>query len=95
MLKQFVSIQDVCALLNELVVLDPDCIKAFVFQRVPCNEAVADHPTIQVHQPKGEKPTVGLLGILNGIFGIQEDGMGALCAEVDDNNKLIGFRPIN
>jgi len=94
MLKQSITIKNVCDILNELIKLDQKCAETLVSQRVPCNESVADHPTIQVHQPPGEKPSVGLLGILNGLFGIQDDGFGALCAEFDDDNKLRRFKPM-
>lgn len=49
------------------------------------NEQLFAHPTIQCGQPRGVGPaTVGLVGILNGIFGIkEEDGWGYIYAELD------------
>ena len=94
MLKETITIQDVCDLLNELLEKDRYCINSLLFTRVTCNKAIADHPTVQVQQYKNDKlPAVGLIGIINGLFGIREDGMGAFCAEVDDNGELITFKP--
>lgn len=65
--------------------------------RVPCNEAMAHHPTIQVGNSRDtddpERPyTVGLLGILNGLFLPLENGWGPIMAELDDQeNRLIRF----
>jgi len=91
MIKENVSLSDVCKLLNELIVLDRNCAESLVSQRVACNDAVADHPTIMVDDSQGTT-SIGLLGVLNGIFGIHENGFGALCVEFD-NGKLICFKP--
>jgi hypothetical protein len=88
MIKETVSITDACALLNELLKLDPDCVYALVMNRIPCNEALLNHPTVMVQQYKSSS-AVGLLGILNGLFGVREDGFGAICVEMDDENKQI------
>jgi hypothetical protein len=92
MIKETITIQDVCDLLNELLKKDPFCINSLIFQRVFCNKAIANHPTVQVDQC-GNQPRVGLIGIINGLFGIREDGMGALCAEVNNDGELIVFKP--
>lgn len=55
--------------LNEAFELDPEAISKLVEMRVPCNDQLADHPTIQVVLPPGTNCYhVGLLGILNGII---------------------------
>jgi hypothetical protein len=81
--------EQVSAFLNTLVALDPDAMMALVESRVPCNEVLADHPTVQVHVGEGGQPMVGLLGILNGLVGD-----GRLCAVYDDNGRLLRFRPL-
>lgn len=95
MLKESVSVQDVCDLLNEMLKADYGCVEALVSYRAMCSDIIADHPTIQVRKFKDDEfPTVGILGILNGLFGIREDGMGALCMEVDDEDgTILGFKP--
>lgn len=79
--------EDVVNLLNEAVKLDPQAMYALVEARVPCNEALADHPTIQVsaYDEQTGKPTpgqfrVGILGLLNGLFGTDSVGWGFITA---------------
>jgi len=93
MMKQSIIVNDVCSLLNEMLKLDYDCTHAIVSYRQKCNDLIANHETIQVQQYKGDEfPKVGIVGILNGMFGIREDGMGAICYEID-NGKILGFKP--
>lgn len=92
-LKKSVTARNVVSLLNEALKLDPKCIEKLVSNRVRCNDSIAAHPTIQVHRYKKDKfYSVGIIGILNGIFGIRKDKMGAICVEFDDNDKLVKFR---
>lgn len=92
MLKESVSVQNVCDLLNEILLKDYDCAHALVSSRVQCNQAIADHASIQVQQYKDDVfPKVGVLGFLNGLFGIRDDGMGAICMEID-NGKILSFK---
>lgn len=73
--------------LNELVALDREAVTKLVETRVPCNQALADHPTVQV----SEGPSVGLLGVLNGIAGVDHDGWGFIAASFDDQGHLVKF----
>jgi hypothetical protein len=92
-LKESITVQDVCSLLNELLIEDAKCIHDLVNARIICNSKIADHPTVQVQQYKGEQQAkVGLLGIINGLFGIRDDGMGAICVDIDDDDKIIRFK---
>lgn len=93
MVKESITIQDALDLLNEIVEKDKACAKALLNARVPCNQAIAEHPTIQVHAYDGNPPTVGLIGFLNGLFGIDDEtGMGALAASVyPDNGDVCEF----
>lgn len=91
--KESVTVDEVIDLLNDALGDDPDAMQALVETRVPCNQKLADHPTIQVGtveplvifntKESEEIPQyrVGLLGILNGIFGIGESGSGQIAAE--------------
>jgi hypothetical protein len=91
-LKQSITPSDVCDLLNEMLKLDYDCVHGLVSYRQQCNESVAAHPSIQVHQYKDDKfPKVGIVGVLNGMFGIRDDRMGVICFEID-NGKILGFK---
>lgn len=93
MLKEKVSVDDVCNLLNELLELDPICTHSLLLNRSICNNAVAEHSTIQVQQNARDLfPSVGLIGFLNGLFGVRVDGMGPICVEMDDG-KILKFKP--
>lgn len=65
---------------NQLLAIDRPAIAAMFANRVPCNKAMADHPTVQVTAQHGGYH-VGLIGILNGFCGVREDGMGPLCLQ--------------
>lgn len=54
--------------LNEISRTDPVAMTKLVSARVPCNEEMASHSSVQV-DCSTEHPTVGLLGILNGLVG--------------------------
>jgi len=97
MLKESVTPQDVCDLLNGLLETDREFIQNLINSRIPCNKDVADHPTIQVQGYKDypNVHTCGILGILNGLFGIRENGFGPLCCELDDESgEIITFKLI-
>ena len=42
------EIQHIVSVLNEALKLDHDAVSKLVTAHVPCNEALANHPTIQV-----------------------------------------------
>ena len=71
--------------LNELLQYDKDAVSALVNNRVTCDVALANHPTVQVRDQNGIY-LVGLLGILNGFMGVNDMGDGPIRAvyEHDD-----------
>jgi len=80
--------------LNELLRADPQAVSALIETRVPCNQELADHPTVQVRSyGLNGGYQVGLLGILNGLFGVDEEGWGPIAAQYDENDDttVIGF----
>ncbi len=82
------------SLLNEILEIDPQALSQLIEHRVPCNAELGDHPTVQVTGYKSlETLTVGLLGILNGLFGVDEEGWGAIAAryEDDDLTRVVEF----
>ena len=71
-------------LLNEALTLDPVAVSALCVYRVPCSVGLADHPKIQVLQLGAQSLAqyeVGMLGILNGLTGVDSKGRGAIAAE--------------
>jgi len=92
-MKESITPKDVCNLLNELLAIDYEAVKNLVSSRVRCNQTLADHPTVQARQYQGDEyPSVGLIGILNGLFGIRPDGMGVMCYTQDDDGKITEFK---
>lgn len=81
------------ALLQEMIDLDAAAVTALCAARVPCNEALAAHPTVQVGGEVGAAE-VGLLGVLNGLCGAYEEGeragWGAVSVVIDSFGNAIG-----
>ena len=91
MMLEHVAIDDVVHYLNEILALDSTAVSAMLNNRVRCNQALADHPTVQVGEADGGF-YVGLLGIINGMFGAYDDDYsGPICCEFD-NGTPIRFR---
>ena len=88
MIKQSVTLDDLVNYLNELINIDKAAIAALINNRVPCNEQLAEHPTVQV-LPQNDSHYVGLFGILNGLFGIHEDERGPIAYILEDGD-LVG-----
>lgn len=81
--------RDAIDLLNEMHRIDPVTTAALLAYRIPCNDAVAQHPTIQVGG-SADRPVVGFLGVLNGI--LESGGEARVCSCHDDaTDDLTGF----
>lgn len=91
MLQESVTVEHVIGILNDLVALDPEAMREIIESRVTCNEALAEHPTVQVGATE-EVYRVGMLGILNGIFGTIEGGpkhgYGPITLAIDEEGNL-------
>lgn len=83
--------QRICDLLNELLEIDRPAIAALIANRVPCNEALSNHPTVQVGVQHGGYH-VGMLGILNGLCGIRPSNsfglINAIFEQQGDSRKF-------
>lgn len=84
-----ITLDELVSFLNELVALDADAVTALFENRVPCNEALADHPTVQIVVNAENKYTVGLLGIINGMFGVDGRGIGQIGAVYSDETGKV------
>jgi hypothetical protein len=80
--------------LNGLLKTDPKALRALIDFRTPCNEKMAQHPTVQVHADTKNGPyKVGILGLLNGMFGVDEAGWGPIVMITDrDTDRILEFR---
>jgi len=73
---------ELIAFLNSLVAIDPYALAELLCIRVPCNRALAEHPTVQAMAFGDSSCTfiapdtyrVGVLGILNGFCGVIDNG---------------------
>lgn len=88
MIKDKLTLDEVIDFLNGLIKIDSDAIGGLILNKIYCNKELADHPTVQVLAIKDEQDNiicykVGMLGILNGLFGIDEDGWGAIAANFE------------
>jgi len=86
MIRKNLSIDEALVVLNRAVKADPEAMEALIENHVPCNQALADDPEIQVRATAGMH-SVGMLGILNGLFGIEDKGeragWGIIAAEFE------------
>jgi hypothetical protein len=87
----FVATQAV-NILNEAMRSDPRAIRAlFTVHREPCNEKLAKHSTIQIRQDGDSLYSIGVLGLVNGLLGVDESGNGPICALIEDDGSISGF----
>lgn len=99
-----VTVDDAIQLLNDAMAADKGAVQKLIDYRVPCNSKMVAHPTIQINVALHKTSamgtsenllpfyySVGLLGILNGLFGIDDRGHGLITAQFDDNGALLGF----
>lgn len=84
--------------MNGLLAHDRAAISQLCLSRVQCGKALATHPTVQVlsirdDATQSQSYHVGLLGLLNGLTGVYDDGprrgFGALAAETDEDTGNI------
>jgi hypothetical protein len=78
-----VSLPFVIDFLNKINDLDPSVLPALIAYRVPCNEELGEHPTVQTGKTE-DGYEVGILGILNGLFGVKKDGWDYIAAYYKD-----------
>lgn len=90
MIKEEITKEDVVNLLNGMLSLDRDAFERLISYRVDCNQQLADHGTIQVGIFNGS-PKVGIIGVINGLFGVDGEGYGAIVAYFDEAGNLGRF----
>jgi len=76
-MHESVTLDQAIAYLNELVALDAYAVSELLETRVACNAALAEHPTAQVMEWEGTY-RIGLMGVLNGLFGVNEHDWGPI-----------------
>lgn len=104
-IKESVTIDEVLEVLNRALLKDRQAITTLALHhKVKCNKDLADDETIQVGSHKNgddeEFTTVGLIGIINGLFGIDDDVhetmYGAIQASIDkESGEIICFSKVD
>jgi hypothetical protein len=83
---------DIVVYLNTLIAADGEAMHALVEYRAPCNQTMTNHPTAQVSSPVvSEGSCLGLLGVLNGLVGVDAGSWGYIASNYDDDGKLRYF----
>jgi len=82
--------------LNKWLKEDPNAVNKLFATRIHCNTQTASHSTIQVrdyaHPSDDVKtPNVGVLGFLNGMFGVTPSGFGYISARRNLNGNIEEF----
>ncbi|MFA5025090.1 MAG: hypothetical protein WC503_01085 [Candidatus Shapirobacteria bacterium] len=89
------SVTEAIRVLNEVVAADELAMRALINYRVPCNKALAEHESVQVgtyHEASKETGySVGILGIINGLFGVDSEGWGFIGADLGKDGSIIRF----
>lgn len=88
-----VSVEHAVRILNEMLLLDREATTRLFDpeKRVPCNEQIFNHPTIQVGCGSNGEDVVGILGVLNGIFGKNALGRGEIVLQYGHDGKIEKF----
>ena len=83
--------------LNDMMLYDAEAMHKLCETRVPCNQALTDHPTVQVLDAQdGTPPKVGMLGVLNGLVGTRSTGGGYIAGNYDDETgQLLEFQVLD
>jgi hypothetical protein len=84
--KESITIDHAIAVLNRMLEADPAATRELILTHISCNEDLSNDPTIQVRSYKVQEDdpaySVGILGLLNGLFGVDEGGWGPITANV-------------
>ena len=90
--KKAITLTETIDILNSALLADQKAVTELFFDRKKCNVYMANHETIQCGMIKGEY-YVGVLGLLNGMFGIDENGYGAIMMVIEEG-KITKFKKV-
>lgn len=79
------NVQRALNILNDALERDPLALTQLVNARVSCNEKLAKHKSVQIGV-YDDAYKVGVLGLINGILGYKQGGIGAE-GDVDTRTK--------
>jgi len=68
-----IIVQRIIDITNEAIAADPSAMRAMFENRIPCNQRLSDHDSIQVmKESEAVGNTVGVFGLLSGIAGTMQ-----------------------
>ena len=92
------AVEQALQVLNEALALEPEAISDLMFHRVRIGRELADHQTIQCRPSGPDSYEVSALGLINGLFGADENDWGFIytCGDTDTNLRWIpcSFLPV-
>jgi hypothetical protein len=77
--------------LNRALAADKDALSMLFGFRTPCNETLAFDPTIQVRCNADETHAIGTLGLINGLFGVDDRNWGHISMVVESDGTIARF----
>lgn len=90
-IKESISAREVVDFLNHLLEIDESFTTNLVMTRFKCNDKLICHPSVQhITNTKMTGAYAGFLGVLNGLFGVDDKSMGPIHACIKDG-KLLKF----
>lgn len=94
-IRESITVGQAIDFLNQLLHIDRNAINLlFLGHRVECNEELAKHQSVQVFKDENQNPIkyeVGILGIINGFFGADQEGTGQIAALFSQEQGIIAF----
>lgn len=88
-IKESVTPQEVLDFLNSLMEVDPATMNSIFSARFQCNDAMLNHPTVQCGRLSETIGEVGVIGILNGLFGIDKEGWGVFAMSMENDRPSV------
>lgn len=77
------SIEQAVQVLNEALEADPIALRNLLTIGVPVNDTLTAHPSIQVVATMGGATMLRPLGLINGLFGADDESYGFIQMEID------------
>lgn len=97
MIRENITIDEALEVLNRALKADPVAMTALFGHRVGCNKKLGEDPEVQCWDFKKmthEEYDVGVMGIINGLFGVDKNNIGSICALWNDG-CLLAFKRVD
>lgn len=87
---EVVSVKDVVTRLNLLLKKDPDTVQRLVEKKVRASPELVQAPDMPILDGRGT-PKLGVVDLLNAIFGVDLKGYGPVMPCYNENERLVSF----